>query len=51
MELLEEAQYFEKMRELLDIKHDETMTKINEKVVDSIIFSFFLFILTHFYCH
>ncbi|MBT1338715.1 hypothetical protein FCL79_02205 [Mycoplasma bovis] len=32
MELLEEAQYFEKMREILDIKHDETMSKINEKV-------------------
>ncbi|PZV97301.1 Mbov_0398 family ICE element protein [Metamycoplasma auris] len=31
-DLLNEASYFEKMRSILDIKHDETMTKINEKI-------------------
>ncbi|MCE6056608.1 hypothetical protein J7889_03355 [Mycoplasmopsis agalactiae] len=32
VELLNEASYFEKMRAILDIEHDETLNKINEKI-------------------
>lgn len=32
VELLNEVSYFEKMRVILDINHDEVLNKINEKI-------------------